>query len=97
MFNKQIMRPDDFYDYIEKIEDGSVRESKLLLPQHVRDELFLGTISEAQLYVMFLGMTYDLTKVDMDVNSEGVLTFSRVIPPYKQNNGLSDLGGLDNG
>ena len=97
MFNKQIIVPDDFYDYVEKIADGSVRESKLLLPQHIRDELFLGTITEAQLYLMFLGLNYDITKVDLDVNVEGVLTLSRVIPPFKSNNGLSDLGGLDNG
>lgn len=93
MLNKQVMIPDDFYDYIEAIESGRIEETQALLPLHIRDEIFLGNVTHVDVLLTLLSTTHDMTKVKLDVTEIGGVCFEKAVPPTTDK--LTDLGRLD--
>ena len=97
MRNKQIIRPDDFYDMVEAVESGRITHAKAQVSKYVRDELFLESVSRVQVMLDIAEFPCDRNKVEVFMSDSGVLSVmkTRRIPKYRTRGKLTDLGNLD--
>lgn len=97
MRNKQIIRPDDFYDMVDAVESGKCTHAKAQVSKYVRDELFLESVSRIQVMMNIAEFTCDRSKVEVYISESGVLSVLKIkkIPRYKPRGKFTDLGGLD--